>query len=210
MSTKVYGFLSCLAVAGMVTVGVAQQSGSANSSSTMGSGSNQGSTMGSESKTNGKLSMADHKFVKEAAQGGMAEVELGQLAQQKAASAEVKQFGQRMVDDHTKANDRLKELASSKGINLPDSPNAKQKALKERLSKLSGEQFDKAYMTNMLQDHKKDIAEFQSESNSGRDVDVKNFATQTLPTLRDHLKEAQSVAPKAIQARGSMEPKTSQ
>ena len=133
----------------------------------------------------------------------MAEVELGQLATEKGSSDDVKKFGQRMIDDHGKANDQLKQIASSKGVDLPSEPSAKNKATKDRLSKLSGEQFDKAYMTDMLQDHKKDIAAFRRESTSGRDQDVKSFATQTLPTLQDHLKDAQSIAPKVLQAKRS-------
>ena len=89
------------------------------------------------------LSAADQKFVNEAAQGGIAEVQLGQLATEKASSDAVKQFGQRMVNDHSQANDKLKELASSKGVTLPQEPSARDRATKERLSKLSGEQFDK-------------------------------------------------------------------
>ena len=108
-----------------------------------------------------------------------------------------------MVDDHGKANDQLKQIASSKGVDLPSEPSPKNKATKDRLSKLSGQQFDKAYMTDMLQDHKKDVAAFQRESTSGRDQDVKSFATQTLPTLQDHLKDAQSIAPKVLQAKRS-------
>jgi putative membrane protein len=134
---------------------------------------------------------ADQRFVMEAAQGGMAEVELGQLATQKAASDDVKKFGQRMVDDHTKANDQLKQVASQKNITLPTDIGAKNKATKDHLEKLSGAAFDKAYMTHMVQDHKKDVAEFQKEANSGKDADVKNFASQTLPTLQEHLKMAQ-------------------
>jgi len=134
---------------------------------------------------------ADQRFVIEAAQGGMAEVELGQLATQKAASDDVKKFGQRMVDDHTKANDQLKQVASQKNITLPTDIGAKNKATKDHLEKLSGAAFDKAYMTHMVQDHKKDVAEFQKEANSGKDADVKNFASQTLPTLQEHLRMAQ-------------------
>ena len=126
----------------------------------------------------------------------MAEVELGQLAAEKASNSEVKKFGQRMVEDHQKANDRLKEIASKKGIDLPTEPGAKQKATKERLSKLSGEAIDKAYVETMLKDHKKDVAEFEKESSNGRDPEIKQFASETLPTLQDHLKEVQSIAPK--------------
>ena len=147
MTTMFYRSLPCLTVAGFLTLVAAQQDqqpqgGSMGSGSTMGSDSKMGSdtNMG----PGAKMSMTDQKFVKEAAQGGMAEVELGQLAVQKASNQDVKKFGQRMVDDHGKANDKLKEIASIKGITLPASPDAKQKAMKERLSKLSGEQFDKA------------------------------------------------------------------
>jgi putative membrane protein len=139
---------------------------------------------------------ADHQFIKQAAEGGMAEVELGQLASEKASNSEVKKFGQRMVEDHQKANDRLKEIAAKKGVDLPTEPNSKQKATKERLSKLSGEAFDKAYVETMLTDHKKDVAEFQKESSNGRDPDVKQFASVTLPTLQDHLREVESIAPR--------------
>jgi len=101
-----------------------------------------------------------------------------------------------MVDDHSKANDQLKQLASSKGIEVPTDLSAKDKATKERLSKLSGEQFDKAYMKDMVKDHTQDVSEFKKESTSAKDPDVKNFASQTLPTLEDHLKQARSIAPK--------------
>jgi len=162
-----------------------------------------GKSKASSAQSTSGLSPADQKFIKEAADGGLAEVELGQLATEKGSSDDVKKFGQRMIDDHGKANDQLKQIASSKGVDLPSEPSAKNKATKDRLSKLSGEQFDKAYMTDMLQDHKKDIAAFRRESTSGRDQDVKSFATQTLPTLQDHLKDAQSIAPKVLQAKRS-------
>jgi putative membrane protein len=145
----------------------------------------------------------DQKFVREAAAGGMAEVELGNLAQQKASSEEVKSFGKRMVDDHSKANDELKTLAQSKNITLANDLTAKDKALKDRLDKLSGAAFDRAYMQAMVQDHKKDVNEFRHESTSAQDPDVKQFAAKTLPTLEDHLKMAQD-ANKAVGTSGSM------
>jgi len=150
--------------------------------------------------------------MKGAAEGGMAEVELGRLAVEKASNDDVKKFGQRMVDDHSKANEELKEIAAKKNVALPNEASAKHKATKDRLSKLSGSQFDKAYMSDMLKDHKKDVADFQRESNTGRDAEVKSFAAQTLPTLKDHLKEAKSIAPKVMQSRQSMvdAPKASQ
>lgn len=189
----------CLMVAGLLSVAAAQQGGN----SSMGS-SNQmdsGSQMGSSA-----LSPADKRFVKAAAQGGMAEVELGRLAVEKAASDDVKKFGQRMIDDHSRANDQLKQVAAQQGITLPTTLDAKDEATKERLSKLSGDQFDKAYMRDMVRDHKKDIADFKSESSTGRDSVVKNFASDTLPTLESHLKEAETIEPKVMQARGTMAP----
>lgn len=136
---------------------------------------------------------ADSKFAMEAAQGGMAEVQLGKLATEKASSSDVKQFGQRMVDDHSKANDELKSIASQKGMTLPSDMGAKNQAEYDRLSKLSGAAFDKAYMRHMTTDHKKDVAEFQKESNSGKDSEIKSFAAKTLPTLQEHLKMAQDI-----------------
>ena len=130
-----------------------------------------------------KSSTGDSAWVMKVAKGGMAEVELGKLATEKAASDEVKKFGQRMVDDHSKANDDLKTLAQNKKITLPADMDPKEKALRDRLSKLSGAAFDRAYMQAMLADHRQDVAEFRKEANSGKDPDVKAFAAKTLPTL---------------------------
>jgi putative membrane protein len=149
----------------------------------------------SAAKPSPGAAMADTRFMKEAAEGGMAEVALGQLAAEKASSSEVKKFGQRMVDDHSKANDELKQLASQKNVDLPQGLSAKDKATKATLEKLSGEQFDQAYMKDMVKDHKKDVSDFRRESKSAQDPDVKRFAAKTLPTLEDHLKQAESIAP---------------
>jgi len=145
--------------------------------------------------SNSNMSASDKKFVRDAAQGGMAEVELGRLAAEKATSDDVKKFGQRMVDDHSKANDQLKQIASSQGIDVPQDLNSKDKALKTRLSKLNGASFDKVYMESMVKDHKADVADFTKESNSGKDDAIKQFATSTLPTLKDHLREAERIEP---------------
>jgi len=143
-----------------------------------------------------KPSASDQTFMKQAAQGNEAEVALGQLAQQKAESPDVKAFGERMVNDHTMANDELKQVASEKGVSLPSRPNAEGTAEKARLEKMSGAQFDKAYMNYMVAEHKKDVAEFQKEATHANDPAVKNFAQTTLPTLQSHLQEAESIAPK--------------
>ena len=133
----------------------------------------------------------DKLFVMNAAKGGLAEVDLGQLAADKGSSDEVKKFGQRMVADHSKANDELKSLAQQKNITLPTALDPKDKAAHDRLAKLSGAAFDRAYMQHMLADHRKDVNEFKHESTMGKDPDVKAWASKTLPTLEDHLKLAQ-------------------
>ncbi len=193
---SILGILSVLAI---FTFAASAQNSSP-SSETSGSAMNQSSN----SSKGSKLSAADKQFMKKAAVGGMAEVELGQLATEKAANDDVKKFGQRMVDDHSKANDQLKQVAANEGVDLPQQLSAKDKALKARLSKLSGESFDKAYMTAMVKDHTKDVADFRRESENGQDPEVRNFAKETLPTLESHLTEAKSVAPQT----GSAAPTT--
>jgi putative membrane protein len=129
----------------------------------------------------------DKKFTKEAAIGGLTEVELGKLAQQKASSDAVKQFAQKMVDDHTKANEELKQVATKEGLEVPDAPDKKNQSRIDKLAKLSGPDFDKAYIKDQLKDHKQDIKKFEGESKNGTVPGVKDFATKTLPTLEQHL-----------------------
>jgi|SRR6478672_6987041 putative membrane protein len=138
------------------------------------------------------LSKGDRDFVQKAAQGGVSEVEMGKLAQQKAENQQVKDFGARMVQDHTKANDELKKIASAKSVNIPDQPDKQAQKEMDKLQKLSGAQFDREYMTHMVSDHKKDVSEFQKAAKSAKDSEVKNFAATTLPTLQEHLKMAQN------------------
>ena len=140
------------------------------------------------------LSSDDTKFIKEAANGGMLEVELGKIALAKASSSKVKDFGKRMQEDHTKVNGDLKKLASEKGIQLPAQVEGKAKSTLERLSKLSGSEFDRAYMQAMVEDHKEDVTEFQNVANKAKDPDVKKFASDHLPTLKTHLDLAQTTA----------------
>ncbi|HWB82609.1 MAG TPA: DUF4142 domain-containing protein [Bryobacteraceae bacterium] len=144
-----------------------------------------------ETGTANRLTSPDSSWAMKAAQGGMAEVKLGRLAQDNASSQAVKDFGQKMVDDHSKANDELKQVASSKGIALPSSISAKDQATYDRLSKLKGSAFDRAYMTQMVKDHRTDIAEFKREASHGSDADLKSFAQKTEPTLEQHLQLAE-------------------
>jgi putative membrane protein len=135
-------------------------------------------------------------FAKAAAQGGMAEVQMGKLATERGGSAVVKLFGQRMVDDHTKANMELNQLAARKNIQLPQELSADQKSMMDKLSKLAGEDFDKQYVDMMVDDHEHDVAEFQTQSEKGDDPDVRAFAAKTLPTLRDHLQMIKDIKSK--------------
>jgi putative membrane protein len=133
--------------------------------------------------------------VKDAAAGGMAEVALGKLVADKGSNAKVKDFAQRMVTDHGKANDELKGLAAKKNIVLPSAMSAKHQATFDRLSKLSGAALDRAYVADMLADHQKDVAAFRKEAQMGKDEDIKAWAKSTLPTLEEHLKLVRALRP---------------
>ena len=132
-------------------------------------------------------------FAMKAADGGMAEVELGRLAAQKGSNDRVKQFGQKMVDDHTKANDNLKQAAGQAGIELPADTSAKHKQLVQKLSGMSGAAFDKAYMDAMVKDHVEDVAEFEKASKAPGNSPIRTFAASTLPTLKEHLQMAREI-----------------
>lgn len=140
--------------------------------------------------SNGAAKSSDMHFAQEAASGGKLEVELGKLAVQKASNERVKQFGQRMIDDHSKAGEQLKSVASKDNIQLPAELSAKDQATYDRLSKLSGTAFDRAYMRDMVKDHQNDVNEFQKEADNGSNSDLKTFASTTLPKLQDHLRMA--------------------
>ena len=140
-----------------------------------------------------KVARSDSKFMETAAVDGMAEVQMGQLAQQKAASDQVKQFAQRMVDDHGRANAKLKQIASAKGVNLPTKPDSKHERGIDKLGKLSGAEFDREYMELMADEHRKDVADFEKQAKSAKDADLRQFVQETTPTLKEHLKMAQSL-----------------
>lgn len=143
--------------------------------------------------TENMVSNETKTFMEKAATSGMMEVQLGKMAQEKASSSEVKDFGQMMVTDHSKANDKLKSLAQEKGVTLPNSLTSKQQQKVDKLSQLSSEEFDKEYMKMMVKDHKKDIDTYQKASDNVPDPAVQDFASQTLPTLKDHLQKAEGV-----------------
>ena len=139
----------------------------------------------------------DAKFYRDAAEGGLAEVAMGNLAQQKAQSPSVKEFGAQMVKDHTAANEKLKALAQSKNITLPANPSVGAIETKSKLQVLAGPSFDKSYIKGMIKDHEEDIAEFKKEATTGKDPDARAFASATLPTLEEHLKKIQAIAANA-------------
>lgn len=135
-----------------------------------------------------------HHFIMEAAQGELAEVTLGQMAADKGESEEVKEFGRRMVRDHGKAYEELKTLATAVGVPLPTEMSAEAKAFQQRLENLSGAEFDRTYMKEMLKDHMKDVSAFEKQAGDGQNAQVKEWVRKTLPTLREHLSLAQRTA----------------
>ena len=133
------------------------------------------------------LSSRDRTFVMQAGQLSMMEVELGRLAVQRGSSAGVKQYGQEMVEDHTRANQELMQLAMQKKVELPTEMSTQNTALIDRLSGLSGKSFDTAYKQAMIDSHNQAIALFQAQSQQGQDPQLKAWATQKLPKLQAHL-----------------------
>jgi putative membrane protein len=143
-------------------------------------------------KSDSKVPSADEQFLKDAAAGGMMEVELGKIAADKAVNDQVKAFGRQMQQDHGKANDELKTLAASKGVQIPTALTGKHKRTVDRLSKLSNAEFDRQYMRTMIDDHKEDLKAFQREADKGKDPDVKQFASKYVPMIQNHLEMAQA------------------
>jgi putative membrane protein len=138
--------------------------------------------------TKSSASSADRNFATKAAAAGLAEVNDAQIARKNASRQDVKQFAERMVLDHTKANDQLKSIASSEGITLPTSETASDQKKTDALQKLTGAKFDRQYIDGQRGAHKQAVALFSDEGKNGRDSQLKSFASQTLPTLQDHLK----------------------
>ena len=139
------------------------------------------------------MSSQDQKFLMEAAMSGMKEVEAGRIAAQQGTSDQVKQFGQMMVDHHTKANTELMSLASSKGITLPTALDDKHRSEVTKLSGMSGADFDREFSKMMVKDHDKAVDKFEKQSTRGADADLKAFAANALPTLREHLQLARAL-----------------
>jgi len=163
---------------------------------TSNAGNNNSNMMANSTANTGGSASDDGDFMKEAAVGGMAEVEMGKLAATKAASADVKKFAQMMVDDHTKANNDLKALATKKGMAVPTDLDSSHKATMDDLREQNGADFDKAYVEEMVDDHEEDVAKFEDEAKNATDPDVRAFAQKTLPTLQKHLDAIKSIQAK--------------
>lgn len=139
------------------------------------------------------LDRSDRAFLEKAAMAGMAEVAMGRMAQQKATMQPVKDYAARMVEDHTKANSELMQLASTKGLNIPAEMDRSHRKDGEKMGEHSGAKFDREYMEHMVKDHKKTVSDFEKASKSAKDPEVKAFAAKQLPILQEHLRMAQSI-----------------
>jgi len=153
-------------------------------------------TTGVTGGTSSAMTPDDKEFVVKAGMAGLAEVQMGNLALQNASNAEVKAFAQRMVTDHSTANAELAHFATAKGVALPSELEGDPEASRRHLMSLSGTAFDKSYMEHMVADHEKAVADFDKASTSASDRDLKTWAGKTLPTLKEHLELAKSVARK--------------
>jgi putative membrane protein len=177
-------------------------SDSTTTSSTMTSDTNKmDHTMTPSSDTTNNMAVATldeggKKFIEDAGKGGMMEVNLGNIAMNSATSQQVKDFGKMMVDDHTKLNNELKDLAGKKNVQLPATVSEAQQKEVDNLSKKTGNDFDKAYVKLMIEDHKKDIDDFKKASKNVTDADLKNFAVNALPVLQKHLDAIQAIQKK--------------
>jgi putative membrane protein len=149
-----------------------------------------------------KLGEKDKSFAKEAALGGMAEVELGRLAQQNAQHDDVKEFGARMVQDHGAANQQLMTILAAKDMTAPQQLDEKHRKMVDKFSKMRGAEFDRAYMREMVENHDKDVKKFRQQATQGNDADLKTFAQNTLPVLEQHQKMAHDIN-KSLTAVGS-------
>jgi len=146
--------------------------------------------------TSGKAMSDDAKFIVKAASGGMHEVALGKLAGTQAMDPEVKKFGQRMVTDHTKSNKELMAVAEQMKVHVPDRMGKEEQEEYDKFVSMKGREFDHAYIKHMVDDHQKDVKEFEKCSKSAKDARLKEFCTRTLPTLREHLTMAEQIQAK--------------
>lgn len=193
---RIWMFLSVALLSGAVATAQQQPMGSAaptNNPESNNPGMNPPDQM--QQQQNAAMgSMQDKDFARAALEGGMAEVQLGQLAANKGTSPDVKQFGQKMVEDHTKLGDQLKPVAQQMGVKPPKGLSKKDEALVEKLQSLSGTDFDKAYIEAMVKDHKKDLADFKQEAENTQNPQLKDTAQQGMQVIDEHLHMIEQIA----------------
>ena len=156
-----------------------------------GASSASASRNGTSASASSQLDHADRKFLEQAAEDGMKEVEVSRTVASKAADPGVKAFAERMVKDHTDANKKLMDLAQSKGVNIPTDLKRGDRKDVDKMAKMDPDKMDRSYMKDQVKDHKRDVKEFDKEAKNAKDADVKKFAADTLPTLQEHLQMAQ-------------------
>ena len=193
--------LACVAVLAMGPGAGAQSSNSASRPADRTQNPATGTTTGMpesarEAQGSSTASPEDKKFVKEEIAGSIGEVQLGKLAEEKGAGEDVKQFGERLVTDHTKLKEEMTPVAEQIGLTPPNSPLPKEKTLEAKLQGLSGEAFDKVFIAAMVKDHKKDLAEFKKEGSSAKSPEVRQVAEKGEPVIAEHLRLAEDAAQK--------------
>ena len=152
-----------------------------------GSSGSQSSTESSSGSSKTQVAAEDMQFMKDAAQSGMAEVKMGELASSNAESQQVKNLAQKLVTDHTRVNEELKQLATKKGAMLPDTVTEQQKTMLQHLTSLKGSDFDSAFKQHAVENHQKSVDKFKTAAEKAKDADIKAFAAKTLPALQLHL-----------------------
>jgi putative membrane protein len=145
-----------------------------------------------QDKQNEKRADRENEFVKEAAHGSMMEIELGKLASEKATSEKVKEFGQLMVKDHTKASEELKQIAKNNNIEIPESMSEDHRESINEFNQLSNDEFDREFMSKMIEAHEKDIEKFEEAAQENENEQIRQWAEKTLPTLKEHQRIAQN------------------
>ena len=151
-----------------------------------------GPAWGADGERSGQIPNPDKKFIEDAAAGGKAEVQMGQLGEQKATDPAVRDFATKMTEDHQKANEQLTRLLADKGITEPEST-AETTHMSDQLQNESGADFDRAYMKDMVEDHKKDIASFKNEAAHGQDPEIRAWAAENVPVMEEHLQMAEKI-----------------
>lgn len=182
-----------LLVLGLISLGCSSNNKAAtkdnNTAQPAGSSADNSAAANSSTQT----SNSDQNFLQDAIKGNRAEITLGKMVVSKTKNPSVKQFAEMMVKDHTQALGQLQQLAQQKNIQVPEGIPDDAQQLQSKLESATGKQFDKDYMAGMVQDHEKDVKDFQNASQSAKDPDVKQLATKLTPTLERHLQKAQQI-----------------